>query len=71
MTKCNCTPELDEAYRFGVKHEATRPRYHPPVEAVVTGAPPVTLLACRLCGVLLWDIAAHYGYTHGGDYGGL
>lgn len=41
------------------------------VEAVVTGAPPVTLLACRLCGVLLWDIAAHYGYTHGGDYGGL
>jgi len=30
MTKCNCTPELDEAYRFGVKHETTCPRYHPP-----------------------------------------
>jgi len=30
MTKCNCTPELDEAYRFGVKHETTCPRYNPP-----------------------------------------
>lgn len=35
MTKCNCTPELDEAYRFGVKHETTCPRYHPPVSISV------------------------------------
>jgi hypothetical protein len=34
--------------------------------AVVTGAPPmlVDLLACRACGVLLWDVTAHYRHAH-------
>ena len=33
-------------------------------EVVVTGLPNVQLLACRLCGVLLWDIEAHYAHAH-------
>lgn len=36
------------------------------VEAVVTGQPEVRILACVLCGVLLWDIDAHYAHAHGG-----
>lgn len=34
------------------------------VEAVVTGHLEVRLLACRQCGVLVWDIDAHYAHTH-------
>lgn len=34
------------------------------VEVVETGQPPVQLLACALCGVLLWDIRAHYRHAH-------
>lgn len=34
------------------------------VEAVGTGSPQVRLLACVLCGVLLWDIDAHYVHAH-------
>ena len=34
------------------------------VHAVSTGQPPVLLLACRECGVLLWDINAHYQHAH-------
>jgi hypothetical protein len=33
-------------------------------EAVRTGAPEVQLLACAECGVLLWDIDAHYRQAH-------
>ena len=33
-------------------------------EVVVTGLPNVQLLACVLCGVLLWDIDAHYAHAH-------
>lgn len=33
-------------------------------EAVLTGIPNVQLLACTLCGVLLWDIEAHYAHAH-------
>lgn len=36
------------------------------VEVVETGQPPVQLLACALCGVLLWDIRAHYRHAHQG-----
>ena len=35
------------------------------VRAVRTGLPEVQLLACVLCGVLLWDIASHYKHSHG------
>lgn len=31
---------------------------------VETGLPPVQLLACTICGVLLWDIDAHYPAIH-------
>lgn len=34
------------------------------VNVVVTGTPEVQLLACKLCGVLLWDIDAHYTHAH-------
>ena len=34
------------------------------VQAVSTGQPPVLLLACRECGVLLWDIDAHFHHAH-------
>lgn len=36
------------------------------VEAVRTGDlnNPVTLLACTRCGVIVWDIDAHYGHAH-------
>lgn len=34
------------------------------VIAVTTGSPEVRLLACVLCGVLLWDIDAHYAASH-------
>lgn len=34
------------------------------VQAVETGTPPVRLLACTLCGVLLWDIDLHYAVSH-------
>lgn len=33
-------------------------------EAVRTGQPIMSLLACTLCGVLLWDIDAHYEHAH-------
>jgi len=36
----------------------------PRVEAVYTGQPQVMLLACKKCGVLLWDIDAHYADAH-------
>lgn len=35
------------------------------VEAVLTGHPPVYQIACTRCGVLLWDIDAHYEHAHG------
>jgi hypothetical protein len=38
--------------------------YEDRAEAVRTGQPITTLLACRLCGVLLWDIDAHYAHAH-------
>lgn len=41
------------------------------VEAVVTGAPEVRLLACTTCGVLLWDIDAHYAHAHADRTNGL
>lgn len=34
------------------------------VQAVTTGQPEVRLLSCVLCGVIVWDIDAHYVYTH-------
>lgn len=34
------------------------------VAAVTTGWPEVELLACVGCGVLLWDIDAHYTHAH-------
>lgn len=33
-------------------------------EAVITGLPNVQMIACKLCGVLLWDIDAHYAHAH-------
>ena len=33
-------------------------------EVVRTGHPITMLVACTVCGVLLWDIDAHYGYAH-------
>lgn len=35
------------------------------VKAVATGMPAVQLLACTKCGVILWDIEAHYAHAHG------
>jgi hypothetical protein len=40
------------------------PRSEKRVHAVVTGRPEVQLLACTECGVLLWDIDAHYAHAH-------
>lgn len=37
------------------------------VEVVVTGLPNVQMLACTLCGVLLWDIQKHYAHAHPAD----
>lgn len=31
---------------------------------VRTGQPEVLLVACAECGVLLWDIDAHYKHAH-------
>lgn len=31
---------------------------------VQTGDPLTRLIACSLCGVLLWDIDAHYSHAH-------
>ena len=36
-------------------------------EVILTGSPPVQLIACTLCGVLLWDIDAHYDHAHRGE----
>ena len=36
----------------------------PRVDAHIAGSPPVALLACRKCGVVLWDIDAHYQHAH-------
>ena len=37
---------------------------HSSAEAVSTGLPEVQLLACTRCGVLLWNIDAHYAHAH-------
>lgn len=34
------------------------------VEVVTTGHPPAQFIACRACGVLLWDIKAHWAHAH-------
>lgn len=34
------------------------------VQVATTGQPMVKLLACTKCGVLLWDIDAHYAHAH-------
>lgn len=36
----------------------------PRAQVVVTGLPNIQVLACVLCGVLLWDIDAHYDHAH-------
>lgn len=43
------------------------------VKVVTTGQPETQMLACTSCGVLLWDIDAHYEHAHGqgGEYDGL
>lgn len=33
-------------------------------EVVTTGFPVVQLIACVKCGVILWDIDAHYAHAH-------
>jgi len=43
---------------------AVRPVVDYRAKAVGTGAPEVHLLACTKCGVLLWDIDAHYAHAH-------
>ena len=40
-------------------------------EEVRTGDPVVRLIACRLCGVLLWDIGKHYEHAHKSDANSL
>ncbi len=34
------------------------------VETVSTGYPQVHMIACKRCGVLLWDIGSHYYHAH-------
>jgi hypothetical protein len=34
------------------------------VETITTGNPPVELVACTLCGVLLWDAEKHQAHAH-------
>lgn len=34
------------------------------VHVVRTGLPMTYLIACKKCGVLLWDVDAHYQHTH-------
>ena len=34
------------------------------IEMATTGHPEVRLIACKLCGVLLWDIDKHYAHAH-------
>jgi len=34
------------------------------VEVVTTGQPEVQLLACTRCGVIAWNIDAHYSHAH-------
>ncbi|MDR6867512.1 hypothetical protein J2Y69_002116 [Microbacterium resistens] len=36
----------------------------PRAEVVTTGQPEVQVLACIRCGVLLWNIEAHYADAH-------
>ncbi len=45
--------------------QITSEQLHRLAEVVTTGSPPVTLLACRTCGALLWDIAQHVRVSHG------
>lgn len=33
-------------------------------EVVETGHPAVQILACTLCGVLLWNVDKHYTHAH-------
>lgn len=33
-------------------------------DVIETGWPPVELVACKVCGVLLWDAPAHYRHAH-------
>ncbi|GAA2418387.1 hypothetical protein [Mycolicibacterium llatzerense] len=33
-------------------------------DVIETGWPPVQLVACKLCGVLLWDAPSHYRHAH-------
>jgi len=34
------------------------------IQAVTTGQPNVTLLACNRCGVLVWDFDKHFAHAH-------
>ena len=34
------------------------------VDVVETGWPPAQLIACKQCGVLLWDAPSHYRHAH-------
>lgn len=41
------------------------------IESVVTGWPQVNLIACKVCGVLLWDIEKHWAHAHAIEQGGI
>lgn len=41
------------------------------VQAVVTGQPEMRLLACTQCGVIVWDIDAHYAHAHAETVGAV
>lgn len=58
--------DQDKRYAWFIVSDSLQPAVER-AQAVETGQPPVQLLACKLCGVLLWDIEAHYAHAHPAD----
>lgn len=58
--------DQDKRYAWFIVSDSLQPAVER-AQAVETGQPPVQLLACKICGVLLWDIDAHYAHAHPTD----